>query len=130
MKVVLDAWAVVALLKAEPAAERVRAVIDAREPYVCSVNLGEAYYTLIRSHGPRIAEARIGGIRQLMQVDDPDWPLVRDAAELKGGGGLSFADAFCVATARRHAAPLYTGDDEIIGLDDTDVEIVDLRAAA
>jgi hypothetical protein len=33
-----------------------------------------------------------------------------------------------VATARRHDAPLYTGDDEILQLTDAGVELVDLRS--
>jgi len=41
-------------------------------------------------------------------------------------GGLSYADAFCVATARRHRAALYTGDPEILHFDDAGVDVVDL----
>jgi PIN domain nuclease of toxin-antitoxin system len=127
MNVVLDAWAVMAMLKAEPAADRVRSIVDAHESHVCSVNLGEAYHSLIRSHGPRIARERIDKLRQLMHVQDPAWPLARDAAEIKARGGLSYADAFCVATARWWKAPLYTGDPEIVRLDGDDLDVVDLR---
>ncbi len=52
--------------------------------------------------------------------------LVTAAAELKARGGLSYADAFCLATAKRLKAPLWTGDPEIFGID-TEVERVDLR---
>jgi PIN domain nuclease of toxin-antitoxin system len=130
VKVVLDAWAVMALLKAEPAAERVRSAIDEYEPHVCSVNLGEAYYSLIRSHGSQVALHRVEKVAQLVNVHQPDWPLARGAAEVKARGGLSYADAFCVATARREQAPLYTGDPEIIRLAGDDLDVVDLRSAA
>jgi predicted nucleic acid-binding protein len=51
---------------------------------------------------------------------------VRTAAQIKAGNRLSYADAFVVATAQRHSAPLYTGDPEIVALGDL-VEVVDLR---
>ena len=47
---------------------------------------------------------------------DPDWPLVSAAAKIKARGGLSYADAFCIATAVRVEAPLWTGDPEIVEL--------------
>jgi predicted nucleic acid-binding protein len=124
---VLDAWAIVALLKAEPSAARVRAVIEEHDSHACSINLGEAYCSLIRSHGDRLALERVERIRHLISVHDPIWTVTRDAAEIKARGGLSYADAFCVATARWRAAPLYTGDDEILRLTDAGVELVDLR---
>ena len=130
MNVVLDAWAIMAMLKAEPAAARVRAVIDEHEPHACSINLGEAYYSLIRSHGHGIALDRVEKVRQLVKVHDPDWPVTRYAAEIKARGGLSYDDAFCVATARSFKAPLYTGDPEIVALDGDDLEVVDLRSSS
>jgi len=51
-----------------------------------------------------------------MEVLDPDWDLVVVAAKVKASGGLSYADAFCVATADRLDAVLWTGDREIIDL--------------
>lgn len=130
MNAVLDAWALVALLKAEPSAGHVRSVIEAHEPVACSVNLGEAYYALIRSHGRRVAHERVEKLRQLVRVLDPVWPVTRSAAEVKARGGLSYADAFCVATARWCSAPLYTGDPEIVALDGDDLDVVDLRSAS
>ena len=59
-------------------------------------------------------------------VVDPDWQLVEAAAALKAEGGLSYADAFCVATATRLDAPIWTGDPEIIELLG-DHQVVDLR---
>ena len=34
-----------------------------------------------------------------LTVLDPDWPLIAAAAAIEARGGLSFADAFCLATA-------------------------------
>jgi PIN domain nuclease of toxin-antitoxin system len=130
MTAVLDAWAIMALLQDEPAARRVRDVIATEEARMCSVNLGEAYYNVQRKQGRRFAVAQINAIRQVVGVEDPDWDLVRSAADVKARGGLSYPDAFCVATARRHSAPLYTGDDELIRFDGGDVNVVDLRSAS
>lgn len=127
MRVVLDAWAIAALINDEPAADRVEELLERHECWISSVNLGEAYYTSMRAHGEALTERLIDGLRQVVRLDHPDWPLTRAAAQIKAGGGLSYADAFCVATARRHDAPLYTGDPEIVRFDDAGVQIVDLR---
>ena len=124
---VLDAWAVMALYEAHPCVEDVEAAIDEGEAVMCSVNLGEVLYTLERDHGTERSAGLVERARSVIAVEDPDWDLVVRAARVKAGGGLSYADAFCVATAQRHDAPLYTGDPEILALGDV-VELVDLRA--
>jgi PIN domain nuclease of toxin-antitoxin system len=129
VQAVLDAWAVMALLQDEPAAPHVQDVIAMRDARISSVNLGEAYYSIVRRRGRRFAIDRIDSIRRIVRVEDPDWDLTRAAAEVKARGGISYPDAFCVATARRHRAPLYTGDPEIIKLDGDELEVVDLRSA-
>jgi len=129
MKAVLDAWAVAALINDEPAAEQVSELLERHDCWISSINLGEAYYTSLRERGEALTAALIEDLRQVVRLEHPDWPLVRDAATIKARGGLSYADAFCVATARRHDAPLYTGDDEILRLADAGVHLVDLRRA-
>lgn len=126
MTAVLDAWAALAFLRGEPAAPRVKELILAEEVLISSINLGEALYWTERRLGWRAARKEVDRLRPMLAVEDPDWPLVSAAAHLKAAGGLSYADAFCVATAQRHQAPLYTGDPEILGLD-VSVEMVDLR---
>lgn len=91
-----------------------------------SVNLGEVYYSLVRSHGRSVASDWTTRVRQAVDVEDPDWELVRAAADIKASGGLSYADAFCVATAARCGMPLLTGDPEILACAGA-VEVVDLR---
>jgi PIN domain nuclease of toxin-antitoxin system len=129
VKVVLDSWAVLALLQGEPPGPRVRDAIAGGLARMSSVNLGEVHYRLVRTFGRSVAVQQTDAVRRAVSVEDVDWALVRAAAEVKAEGGMSYADAFCVATAQRHAAPLMTGDREILdsGLD---VEVIDLRAAA
>jgi PIN domain nuclease of toxin-antitoxin system len=125
---VLDAWAVLTLFRGEPAAPRVQELMSTQPTLICSVNLGEVLYWTMRERGSRVAGGMVDRLRGAVAVEDPDWPLVQAAAQVKARGGLSYADAFCVATAQRHDAPLYTGDPEILALKDI-VELVDLRQA-
>jgi PIN domain nuclease of toxin-antitoxin system len=122
---VLDAWTVMAVLRAEPTAARARTLVRGGM-VMSSINLGEVYYALVRSHGRDVAEDRTATVRRTLSVEDPDWPLVVAAARLKAGGGISFADAFCVASAERHRVPLYTGDPEILALE-LPVRVIDVR---
>jgi predicted nucleic acid-binding protein len=127
LAIILDTWALLAFLKDEPAAPRVEQAWLSDELVMCSVNLGEALYTQIRIEGERAARAAIEDVRAAMTVVDPDWELVSMAAVWKARGGLSYADCFALATARRHNAPLWTGDPEIIAAGG-DVSVVDLRS--
>lgn len=127
MKAVLDAWALIAFFDDSPgSAARVETLLEAGGGVVCSVNLGEVLYRQTRLAGGRAARERVTALRGNLKVIDPDWPLVEAAAAIKAPGGLSYADAFCVATAMRLEAPLWTGDPEIIDLPG-DHQVVDLR---
>lgn len=127
MTVVLDAWALIAFFDDAPgAAPRVEALLEEGGGAVCSINLGEVLYRQIRLAGARAAHERVTTLRHSLDVVDPDWPLVEAAAAIKAEGGLSYADAFCVATAMHLDAPIWTGDPEIIDLPG-DREVVDLR---
>jgi predicted nucleic acid-binding protein len=126
---VLDAWALLALVRDEVAAARVEAKIDEGDVLMSAINLGEAYYRTTRRQGMERAESVVSDARRSMTVDVPDWPLVLAAARLKSAHQLSYADAFCVATAQRHRAPVWTGDPEILALGDL-VDAVDLRPGA
>ncbi len=101
-------------------------LILGKRALISSINLGEVLYWTEREEGKQEARDQIDWLRTLMVVEDPDWPLVGAAAHIKAGGGLSYADAFCIATAQRHNAKLYTGDPEILAVN-VSVERVDLR---
>jgi predicted nucleic acid-binding protein len=128
LTVVLDTWALLAHLRDEPAAEQVRKEWVGKGAVMCSVNLGEALYLEMRARGVTGAGNTIEDVRRELKIIDPDWDLVKAAAEVKASGGLSFADAFCIATAKWLDALLLTGDPEIIDLaDELDCEVADLR---
>lgn len=131
MTIVLDTWALLAHLRDEPATERVREAWLEVGAAMCSVNLGEALYLEMRARGVEAAGETIEDARRELIVIDPDWELVRAAATIKAHGGLSLADAFCVATAERLATSIWTGDPEIVDrADELTCEVIDLRSPA
>jgi predicted nucleic acid-binding protein len=126
--VVLDSWALLAYLKDEPPAARIESAWLAEGAAISSINLGEALYIRIRATGESAATADVEAIRRRLEVIDPDWKLVSAAAAIKASGGLSYADAFCIATAIRADGPLWTGDPEIVDkAAEHSCAVVDLR---
>ncbi len=116
------------MLLGEPPAQRVASLVLDGQPAISSINLGEVLYSLTRTVGSALAADRVDGVRQVMEVVDPDWPLVRAAARIKAGGRLSYADAFCLATGEAREAPVATGDPEMLRYEGP-VDLIDLRAA-
>lgn len=123
---VLDSWAAMAMLDDEPAAARVRAAVESGA-VMSWVSLGEVYYLSLRRRGEALARRAVDGLRTRVRVEEPDGALVMAAAAVRARGRVSYADAFCVATARRHRLPVYTGDPEIVALGGDDLDVVDLR---
>jgi PIN domain nuclease of toxin-antitoxin system len=124
---VLDSWAVLAVLNDEPAAARVQPIIDDGGAVMSWINLGEVYYQTIRRRDERRARTAVDAIRRQLRVEEPDREIVLAAARVKANGKMSYADAFCVATAQRHRLPIYTGDPEILRFDASPLRLVDLR---
>jgi uncharacterized protein len=117
-KLVLDSFALVSLFQREPGWQMVqRALYDQEKARTCAIlnwiNWGEFYYIVKRRVG---AAKTIDALRLLEQLPielfPVDQPLVRAAAEIKSEHALSYADAFCVATAQRLDAVVLTDDPE------------------
>jgi len=121
--IVLDAWAMMAFLQAEPAAQEVRQTLrnaDKRGVVVlfCLINFGECLYVMERRQGAREAARAAGIIDELpLHVAPADRQLVFAAARLKARYPISYADAFAAALAKRHGARLMTGDPEFEALE-------------
>ena len=119
-RLVLDAWAVVALIQGqEPAAARVKRILqDAQEGhsdlFISMINLGEVYYCIGRRIGRDQAQETLMEIRLLpLTVVSVTEDAVLAAAELKMSHTLSYADAFAGALAEELEAILVTGDPEL-----------------
>lgn len=124
MDKVLDSWALLAWIQAQPAAPQVRALLEQAERNVVSVwmswiNIGEVFYLLARRRGLDAAEQFLARVPSLpLRTVMPEQADVVQAARLKGTRRISYADAFGVALAARRKAPLVTGDPEMLALRD------------
>ncbi|MBT9169724.1 MAG: tRNA(fMet)-specific endonuclease VapC [Actinobacteria bacterium] len=114
---VFDSYAVLALVEDEPGAQVVAEIIatEAADLYLSVVSLGEVYYILLRSQGEPVAEEVVRGVMQeeSLTTAEASWLRVKDAARIKAGGGLSYADAFVLGLSLELQAPVVTGDPEI-----------------
>ena len=119
-KLVLDAWAFLALLQAEePAASQVKRLLGKAQRqqlvlFVSVINLGEVYYRVGRLKGESEAQKTLDDIRRLslMVVSATDGRVFA-AAGFKMRYAVSFADAFAAAAAAELKAVLVSGDPEL-----------------
>ncbi len=117
-RVVLDSYAVLALLENEAGSNAVEEYIidEETDVYLSVISLGEIYYILLRRKGLKVAEELVRGILidESLRIVEASWPKVKEAATIKARGGLSYADSFVIALAAEHGAVLVTGDPEIL----------------
>jgi len=77
------------------------------------INWGEFYYIIKRKVGKRKAEEALILLEQLpVTILSVDEKLVKEAAEIKSDYAVSYADAFCIATAQRSNGQIFTNDPE------------------
>ena len=115
MTIVLDSWAVLRFLEnAQPAADRVAALLDEQRPLMSWINLGEVYYVVRRAHGEDAANETVRDLRDVLDVRLPDERAVLDAARIKADHPMAFADAFGAALGIAERATLWTGDPELL----------------
>jgi predicted nucleic acid-binding protein len=116
--VLLDAFAIVALVANEPAADQVEAMLRRGDVAITAVNLAEALDVLQRVQ--RIPRERIDAltiplVQEAMSVMAVDEQLARDAADIRARhyhrtrAPLSLADCVLIAAART-ADALATAD--------------------
>jgi predicted nucleic acid-binding protein len=115
---VLDSFAVLAFLFAEPGHEKVLAVLEkAAETdsnlLIAAPNWAEVRYIVERKVGLvkwREAQARFLGLP--LEIVPAGQELAELAGELKVTKKISLADCFAAALAKREKAEIYTGDPE------------------
>jgi predicted nucleic acid-binding protein len=121
-KIVFDSHALITFFRKEPAYEIVRDLLvkianNESEAFICSVNVGEIYYMLVRKGNIKIAEAAVASVKQFpLHFIDPDFKLCMEAAALKARFSFSYADAFAAALTIAKKATLLTGDKEFEAL--------------
>ena len=114
MTAVLDASALLALLKGEPGAERVAEALE-RGAYLSAVNLAEVLSKLADwGEDPAEAQARmaqvglLGAAVEVLPFTEEDALEVARLRALTRAHGLSFGDRACLALARRLGLPALT----------------------
>ena len=109
-RAVLDSSAVLAVLREEPGADTVAALLPGAALSV--VNLAEVLAVLMRQGVPAAEASAVVDLLGLhLQSAEP--PLARAAAAIAGATraeGVSLGDAFCLATARALHVPAVTAD--------------------
>jgi ribonuclease VapC len=119
--VVLDSWAILAWMQAEPSAPRVRSLLERAAQgsfavWCSAVNAGEVYYQLVRAGRDGEAEAfwlSATRGRIPLRIAVATTPRVRRAASIKARYPLAYADAFALGLAAELRLPLATGDPEM-----------------
>lgn len=116
--IVLDSWAILAMLQGEPAGPQVADIIaDAHDAgsqaLMTVVNAGEVWYIIAREMSDSNADDSINDVKNIgVQLVDVDWQLTRLAAGIKARGRISYADAYAAALAIQMKCELVTGDPE------------------
>jgi PIN domain nuclease of toxin-antitoxin system len=117
--VLLDAFALIALLRDEPAAEEVETILRRGDTAMTTVNLAEALDVLQRVDGVERTrlEAVTGPlVNESLELLTVDERTARDAAELRARryhrtrAPLSLADCLLLAAARAPASVVATAD--------------------
>lgn len=124
MSVLLDAFALIALLTEEPAAEEVEAIMRRGEAAMPAINLAEALDVLQRVRGvsrerlDTIVEPLLGKDIELLPVDER---MAREAADIRARryhrtrAPISLADCVLLAAAKAPAV-LATADAPLIAV--------------
>lgn len=115
-RIIFDSFALICLFQQERGYHEVinllMEVTDGkREASMCTVNLGEVYYTTCRKQGKAKAEEVLAAALQFpVEIVDPDFEQTYQAAQLKCKYKLSYADAFAAALTIKRKGTLITGD--------------------
>jgi predicted nucleic acid-binding protein len=108
MSVLLDAFALIALMGDEPAADQVEALVRAGDTAITAVNLAEALDVLQRLQGishERLEEVTVPLVGERMKLIPTDEPIARNAADIRARhyhrtrSPVSLADCILVASA-------------------------------
>jgi predicted nucleic acid-binding protein len=121
-KIVFDSYALISFFRKDPTYQVIRDLLvkvanNESEAFICSVNVGEIYYMLVRKGNLKIAEEAIKSLKLFpLHFIDPDFSMCMEAAALKAKYSISYADAFAAALTISKKAILLTGDKEFEAL--------------
>lgn len=123
---VLDASALIALLRKEPGAEQVAAVLT--DSCISSVNLAETYGKMVE-YGKRLEDVayQIERLRiPVIPFDSGQAQIVASFWKLTRSIGMSLGDRACLALALQRSAPAFTTEKDWLRCD-VGVHVVKIR---
>lgn len=118
---VLDSYAIITYLQRQAGYEEVATIFEEciakdRETFLCVVNWGEVIYHGYRTGGEQRAHLTEDAMKalpiQIVELDEKNRDLTRQAAYLKASHKMSYADCFAAALAMKKKCELATGDKE------------------
>jgi len=112
-KFVLDACAVLALLKGEQGMEIVKNTIESNaRTYLHSVTLLEIYYNIAKELGIGSADLFLGQMRQspIDIINEITDNTIKSAGYYKSKYKISLGDSFVLATAKEYNATILSSD--------------------
>lgn len=119
-KFVLDTFALIAFFNKEHGGNKIEKILIESEKGRCQVyfnevNLGEVYYRIWKDQQEEVAKQALNVCLNLpIKFVPVDRDFILSAAELKAKYKISYADAFCLETAKRNKCPVVTGDPEFL----------------
>jgi predicted nucleic acid-binding protein len=123
-KYVLDSFAMLCWLNDEDGADIIEQLLEKSKKkeiilFMNWVNIGEVYYIVQRKESQKKAMETISLIKQLpIERVGYEEPLVLLAGDYKAKHPISYADAYCLATAKSKEAKVVTGDPEYECIED------------
>lgn len=115
---VLDSLPIIVFLLQQPGWEKVDRILTEASSQggllpISLINLGEIYYIVARALGVDRAQEVIQRLNGTpYEIVAPTYDTTLRAAEIKIGGGLSYADCFAAALALDRGSPILTDDRE------------------
>lgn len=120
---ILDTYAVIAFLLKEEGGKTVKRILEyikekSVKIYLNEINLGDVYYRIWKNEGESIGKEALNSCLSLpIKLITVDREIILHAAEIKAQNRVSYADAFCIATAKEKQAQILTGDPEFTSIE-------------
>lgn len=120
---VFDSYAILVYLQKQPGWQETGSLLrmvkrERRVALLNWINWGEIFYIVRRHFGPDKAQETMELLSAFpLQLHPVTFDLVHLASELKSDYRISYADAFCAATALENKAIIVTGDPEFHALE-------------
>jgi predicted nucleic acid-binding protein len=123
-KYALDSFAMLCWLNDEDGADIIEKLLEKSRKreitlFINWINIGEVYYIVQRKDSQKKAIETISLIKQLpIERVGYEEPLVLLAGDYKANYPISYAEAYCLATAKSKEAKIVTGDPEYECIED------------